>query len=254
MEHLMYVTGAMNGLKDRFLNPYYPYNTDLKEDDILFQLGDFGFIECNSEKEKDFLDYLAEEKPYTIAFIDGDQENFMLLNQYPVETWNGGKAHVIRRDKKGNPKIVHLMRGQVFIVFGKRFFVLGGAETNHKEECEGEGWRRAEYPTFNEILNGLSNLCDYDYKVDYVLTHTLPEESLALIQPDHRTKSLNEWLEYIRETASYDFWYMGHVCCDCNMWRNQKVVHFDVRNVVTGDAIPYDLSLWGKGNENEDKE
>ena len=46
--------------------------------------------------------------PVTVLFVDGNHENFDLLNAYPVEMWKGGKVHNIK------PDIIHLMRGQVF--------------------------------------------------------------------------------------------------------------------------------------------
>lgn len=59
--------------------------------------------------------------------MDGNHENFDLINEYPVEEWCGGKVHIIRCDKEGKPKIIHLMRGQVFEIEGKKIFTVGGA-------------------------------------------------------------------------------------------------------------------------------
>ena len=58
--------------------------------------------------------------PFTIAFVDGCHENFDLLEQYPIEEWNGGKIHRISEN------IVHMMRGQVFYIQGKKIFTFGG--------------------------------------------------------------------------------------------------------------------------------
>ncbi len=30
---------------------------------------------------------------FTILFVDGNHENFTLLNSYPIEEWHGGKVH-----------------------------------------------------------------------------------------------------------------------------------------------------------------
>ena len=64
---------------------------------------------------------LLSELPYTILFVDGNHENFdRLLSEFPIEDWNGGKVHKIR------PNIIHLMRGHVFEIEGKRIFAMGG--------------------------------------------------------------------------------------------------------------------------------
>ena len=95
------------------------------------------------------LDELAE-KPYQILFIDGNHENFNALNSYPVEEWNGGKVHRIRKN------ILHLMRGQVFTIEGKTFFTMGGAYSIDKHlRKEGYSWWSDEKP--NDAENGESD-------------------------------------------------------------------------------------------------
>lgn len=247
MDRRMYVTGPMYGIKDRLLNPYYPYNQDLKEGDILFQLGNFGFIEFDSEKERNFLDYIAENMPYTIAFIDGNNENYTLLNHYPVENWKGGKVHVIRRDSMGHPKIIHLMRGQVFSIYGKKIYTLGG--TDHEDsisKLKGGSINGPEVPNSNEICEGINNIYKHGRMVDYILTYYVPSESLYIFYPERKDRSLGNCLDNLREVAMYKHWYIGCINNDCDIWRNQSVLLFDVRNMITGENLPYDLSLWGK--------
>lgn len=63
----------------------FAYNTDLHEGDILFVCEDWGYFFNNSYKERLFLRYLAEGKPYTICWVDGNHENFDIINAYPIE-------------------------------------------------------------------------------------------------------------------------------------------------------------------------
>lgn len=51
--------------------------------------GDFGYIWSGSAKENEELDILNNYN-CTILFIDGNHENFELLNKYLVKHWNGG--------------------------------------------------------------------------------------------------------------------------------------------------------------------
>ena len=88
--------------------------------------GDFGGV-WNKDEENNMetmvLDWL-ECKSFTTLFVDGNHENFDCLYAYPVEMWRGGKIHRIR------PSVIHLMRGQVFELAGKKIFTFGGASSH----------------------------------------------------------------------------------------------------------------------------
>lgn len=86
--------------------------------DNLIICRDFGFIFDDDDVEKEWLAEL-EHLPYIILWIDGNHENFKAINKYPVELWNGGKIHRIRKN------ILHLMRGQIFVVDGYKIFTMG---------------------------------------------------------------------------------------------------------------------------------
>ncbi len=110
-----------------------------------------------------------EELPFTTLFVDGNHENFTLLNQYPVTTWNGGKVHKI------SDHVYHLMRGQVFEMEGKTFFTFGGADSRDKRmRIENVSWWKEERPTEEEIAEAKFNLMRYNNTVDYVITHCPP--------------------------------------------------------------------------------
>ena len=110
-----YITGDVHGNIDcrKFDSPYFP----AAEGDYVIICGDFGAVWDGTEEEQKLLDWY-NDKPWTTLFCDGNHENFDLLSKYPVEEWNGGKVHRIR------PKVLHLMRGQVFTIEGKTFFVM----------------------------------------------------------------------------------------------------------------------------------
>ena len=109
---MIYVTGDTHGDEGLFRAQDY-VTEQFSANDKLIICGDFGYVFSGSDREKQYLDYLAE-KPFQILFVDGNHENFDLLSTYPVETWCGGSAHILRRNGDGEPKIIHLMRGQVF--------------------------------------------------------------------------------------------------------------------------------------------
>ena len=120
---MIYVTADLHGDATRLRTKEI---RRLKKGDTLIVLGDFGFLWQGTPKEKKLLKKLGKKK-YQILFLDGAHENFDLLEQYPVEEWGGGQVRRI----DGNLR--YLMRGQVYVIEGKRIFTMGGGESDEKE-------------------------------------------------------------------------------------------------------------------------
>lgn len=234
---MLYVTGDTHGFRDRFDKDSVIERT-LKEGDYLFICGDFGFCFSETESEKMFLRELAE-KPYTVCFVDGNHENFDWLDSLPVENWNNGKIHVVERDGKGTPKVIHLMRGQVFEICNKKIFTFGGANSIDKNiRVEGKTWWRQEMPDDDEKKEGLANLEKHGFSVHFILTHAAPEETMSYFHPYHPSEApLNNYLEYIREKTCYDKWYFGHLHMDTDVWRDQFILWYSLRNMETNEAL-----------------
>ncbi|MFL0194448.1 metallophosphoesterase [Clostridium sp. WILCCON 0269] len=91
----------------------------MTKEDYVIICGDFGGIWNNSTEELNWRKWL-EKKNFATLWIDGNHENFELLDKYPVTKWNGGKIHRI------SDSVIHLMRGQVFNIAGLKFFAMGG--------------------------------------------------------------------------------------------------------------------------------
>ena len=122
----VWITGDIHGNPIRLSSNNFYEQKDFsrnKDENVVIQLGDFGLVwEQNEESvnEKYWLDWL-ESKPFTTIFVDGNHEGFTRLYKYPVKEWNGGKVHEIR------PHVLHLQRGEIFTIEGKKFFAFGGA-------------------------------------------------------------------------------------------------------------------------------
>ena len=161
---MIYVTGDIHGEIDRF-NENFKEQQFLTKDDYLIVCGDFGLLWNNSEEEKQLRKTL-EEKNFTTLFIDGNHENFNILNNYKVEIWNGGKIHKI------SDSIIHLMRGQFFTIDNKKIFTLGGAASIDKENrIPYLSWWPEEVPNTSELREAFFNIYKNDCKADYILTH-----------------------------------------------------------------------------------
>ena len=124
---MIYITGDTHAeFKHRFNMENFPEQTEMTKDDYVIICGDFGGVwdaGGESKDEKYWLDWF-EGRSYTLLFVDGNHENFDRLNGYPVKEWCGGKVHELR------PHVLHLMRGQVFEIDGKKIFTFGGASSH----------------------------------------------------------------------------------------------------------------------------
>lgn len=151
-------------------------------------------------------------------------------------------VHVIRRDSSGNPKIVHLIRGEVYGINGKRIFVFGGA---HSEDCQyrkayRNWWPDRELPDREEMARGVRNLKKNNWQTDFVLTHTMPA---GVFQPgfrhygDQEETELREYLEKIRSTCSFQRWYSGHIHLDADIDDKHTSLLDDIRNMETNEIV-----------------
>ena len=119
----IFITGDTHAGFRRFRKKTFPQQAGLTKDDYVIICGDFGGVWDGTPRERNWLDWL-EAKPFTTLFVSGNHENYDLLSALPVETWNGGKVQRVR------PSVVHLMRGQVYEIGGRRFFTMGGASSH----------------------------------------------------------------------------------------------------------------------------
>ncbi len=213
---MIYVTGDTHGLQDYYkLHIFAGEHPELTEDDYVIIAGDFGAVWDSYTLVSDLKPYT--ELPFTVLFVDGNHENFDLLETFPVEEWHGGKVHKIK------PNIIHLMRGQVFEIDGKTIFTFGGATSIDKfMRREGLSWWKQELPTYEELDEGIANLKRYGNKVDYIITHSCSERALAY--PQIRSSATlklscpeSQMLSYIEENAECRRWYFGHFHIDAEL-------------------------------------
>ena len=222
------VTGDIHGNPFQRLNvENFPEGKTFTKEDYVIILGDFGLVWDNSAMELACLDWL-ENKPWTTLFIDGNHENYDLLNKFPIEEWGGGRVQKIRSS------VIHLLRGEVYDIGGYKFLAMGGARSHDIQDGVLEvgdprikiwkkddfklfrinhiSWWEEEIPNEEERKNALKNLAENDYKVDYILTHEAPSSDVVLMDhllyhPDEYSK----WLEMeIRQKVKYKKWFFGH--------------------------------------------
>lgn len=221
------ITGDTHGERKRFEVFIESGELEWGEGDYLIVCGDFGYIFLDDIYERKFLDVL-EKKPYTICFCDGNHENFPVIYSYPVEEWNGGMIHRIRKN------VIHLMRGQIFNIDGKSFFTMGGGYSRDKAmRWEGYSWWKEEMPTNEEYNLAIENLKSHDMKVDYIITHTAPRKAVYMLEryPDIHEMELTGFLDWVLHEVDFKKWFFGHWHTDEELTEKLRAVYFDVIDI-----------------------
>lgn len=236
----VWITGDIHGNPERLSPESFYEQKDFsgnKDENTVIILGDFGLVwsrDGENETEKYWLDWL-ENKPFTTVFVDGNHDNIPRLFTYPEKTWHGGKVHEIR------PHVLHLMRGEVFTIEGKKFFAFGGASSHdisdgiidyedddwnakayeldmqgkYMYRIKGLTWWAEELPTKEEMHHGRNVLKKYDNKVDYILTHSPSTLELDLIGDGlYESDILTDYLYAIKVVIKFDKHFFGHMHLD----------------------------------------
>lgn len=227
---MIYITGDVHGmpwLSKRLNTRSFPEQKQLTKQDIVIIAGDFGLIWDGQKEDRYWLKWLDEVKPFTTVFIDGNHENFDLLEQFPVEQWNGGGVHRI------NDSVLHLMRGQVYTIEDKRFFTFGGAASHDREyRKEGKTWWEREMPSAEEYAYGLQQLEKHNWDVDVVITHTCSTESLDWIKQHYDTDveqdEMHDYFQTIQDKLNYRQWWFGHYHHDVELPKRQRLIYHDI--------------------------
>lgn len=222
---MIYLTSDLHGAFDiHKINPdeFIPGRTMTRKDYLII-CGDFGCIWDGGSSDRFWLNWL-ESLPWTTLFIDGNHENFPVINSYPEEEWHGGKVHRIRSN------IYHLRRGEIFDIDGYTFLALGGGYSHDAEHrTEGVNWWKEEILSREEAQNARNNLAKHNWKVDFILSHDVfsshPLSGHYIYEParysdeqaDHQ-----QFLEEVRQKTDYRAWFCGHYHCDHTSWHDGK--------------------------------
>ena len=252
---MIFITGDTHAeFSHRFNTENFPEQKEMTKDDYVIICGNFGGvwdIGWESKNEKHWLDWF-EERSYTLLFVDGNHENFDRLNGYPVKEWNGGKVHELR------PHVLHLMRGQVFMIDGKKFFTFGGASSHDisggiletddpdfkkkRKALDAEyipyrinhlSWWEQELANEEEMEEGRKNLRENDYAVDFIVTHCCSSSTQvhlggSLYKPDRET----DYLEFIKNYVSYKKWFFGHYHDNKNVFDKEILIYEQIIRIA----------------------
>lgn len=209
---MVYLVGDTHGILDlsKLNSKNFKEGANLTKDDYVIVLGDFGLVWDNSREDLYWRKWL-DKKPWTTLFLDGNHENFNLLYEFPIEYKLGAKTHRV------SDSIYHICRGEILEIADKKLFVFGGAYSVDKfYRVEGRSWWEQEMPTREEMNYGVENLEKVNFNVDFVLTHTCPEDVISYVVDSVKTPGdLERYFNFISNYLIGDFnWYFGHFHTD----------------------------------------
>ncbi|HWQ51102.1 MAG TPA: metallophosphoesterase family protein [Terriglobales bacterium] len=225
---MIFATGDTHGDFRRFGKSVFFEQRGMSKADYVVVCGDFGIWDGGAS-ENYWLDWL-DAKPFTTLFVTGNHSNYELLAACPTERWQGGNVQFVR------PSVIHLMRGQVFDIGGKRFFTMGGASSHDIEDgildpaapdfkarrrtLDARGgmyrvnrvsWWKEELPSGEEYETALANLEACGWRVDYVVTHCCPSSIEDIVgQGRCRHDALTDFFEELKDKLDFDRWLFGH--------------------------------------------
>ncbi len=213
---MILITGDIHGCADicKLAAKANPLQKKMTKEDMLIIAGDFGLVWNNDAEDLWWRKWL-DLKPYTTLFVDGNHENFDLLETFEEVDFNGGRAHKI-----GN-SIYHLKRGEMFELQGMKFFTMGGAESHDKEfRTLGVSIWEQELPNEDEYAHALDTLEKNNWRTDYVVTHCAPspiQQEIASklgLENEYPDNRLNAFLDEISKKLDYKGWFAGHYHTD----------------------------------------
>lgn len=186
------------------------------KNDLLVILGDFGYIWCDEgtafyEQQQSNISQLANRN-FQTCFLDGNHENFDLLEKLPQAQIWGGKVGVVNVKGSTN-KIYHLKRGEIYEINGKKILAVGGAVSIDKvHRTPHVSWWVQESINQSEMDNTIANLNKHSWCVDLVFTHTCPSR---IIPKMIREKPLDDpnslfFDTLIDQGLKFEQWHFGH--------------------------------------------
>lgn len=224
----VYLTGDYHGgIESHKVHPAsWPEGQTLDKDDYLLIAGDFGLGWAETPSRRAKLEWL-DSMPWTTLFVDGNHENFDVLDALPTEPWMGGETSPLP-----GTGVRWLRRGQVFDICGARIFTMGGAtSTDRDQRIENVSWWARELPSDVEYAEATKNLDASGWRVDFVITHTCPTSLLAKSAYPHvgwdrfRSDKLTDFLDDVNRRLCFRCWYYGHFHQDRDVDDSHSVVY-----------------------------
>ena len=213
-----YIKGDVHGVLSELTE--FIDRFELNKKDTIIVLGDLGlYWDKNNKYANSFINYYEENYTTNILWIDGNHENFDLIEQLPDEPGTPFK--------RCSKHIHYIPRGTVFKIDTdngiKTCLACGGADSVDKfKRFKHISWWEQETITDEDINKCINNI--KDTHIDYVFTHCCPQSIFTKYAPKLITllgidqKFINhnseKQLDKLMENIDFGEWYFAHYHID----------------------------------------
>lgn len=231
---MIYVTGDTHGNLDRIVT-FFKDNNVQKNDTIVI-LGDVGLNYYNDSRSTRAKKYYVERIDCDLLCIHGNHEqNPEYMDSMKEKEWKGGIVFY----EEDFPNILYAKDGEIYDLDGKKAIALGGAYSIDKDYRLMMGWNWfADEQMSKEVMERceekLNNVC---WNVNYVLSHTVPlsaepvEFFLKGIDQSKVDKTMEIWLEKIKNKLCFERWYAGHYHCEVEKQGNIEIMFNSIKGI-----------------------
>lgn len=180
--------------------------------DVLIIAGDFGLIWSyyRTAAEDHWLKWL-DDRPWTTLFIDGNHENFDILDRLPQKMLFGSPVGIVGHS------VFHLKRGELYKINGKKILAFGGADSEDKHlRTIGVSLWEQERITWADVEKAISSVEYGFFSVDCIVSHCAPtsfvKSKFTYFNESPSENALEEFKN--RSQVSFGKWVFGHYHMD----------------------------------------
>ena len=212
--------GDLHGHYHTFITRLEKNKIKIEFNDKIIICGDFTFIYDGTNERIEGLKKLAEEK-CEILFVCGNHENFVELSKFPEINKYGGRVKSIANN------VSYMLRGNIYYIDGFSFFAFGGGYSNPQHQSL--LWQEQEIPNHSEIQFAYNTLNKANRSVDYIITHSAPNDILNLlnITPFFSNTEFTDFLSFIYNNVRFKKWFCGHYHIDSSINNNTFSIVYD---------------------------
>jgi UDP-2,3-diacylglucosamine pyrophosphatase LpxH len=223
---MVFVTGDKHGDLTEIID--FVQRFELNKDDSIIVLGDMGMCWRKDKKDLKYnVDlWTVRGNGVKLYFIDGNHENFRILNSLPIEN----NMHKVADN------IYHLLRGQVYEFEGKKILTMGGADSvDWFLRTKNLDWWEEETISQEDIDRVPAG------HYDYVLTHCCPRNvfeenkvyliTLGRIDQDKVNHNSEDKLQQLFEKITFNHHYFGHYHIDKDLDGNHTCLYNEFREL-----------------------
>lgn len=230
----MYLTGDTHGNLDRIAT--FCEENHLKNDDVVIVLGDAGLNYYTDSRSFKSKAHYSKAIGCELLCIHGNHEqNPEHMGSMKEKEWKGGVVFY----EEDFPRILYAKDGEVYDLDGKKAIALGGAYSIDKDYRLMMGWNWfSDEQMSPEVMERCEKkLGEVGWSVDYVLSHTVPlsaepvEFFLKGIDQSKVDKTMEVWLEKIKNHLHFERWYAGHYHCEVEKQGNIEILFNTIKGI-----------------------